>query len=104
MKTDGDKVIGFELTCETYVAIDVAASFNTTGTFTASGKEAYKDVAPLTGETDSEFDAIMNKLKLYNWNLTQTQSQYDVTGEAMTALGTMKITVADNGTKEYWEY
>ena len=104
LKTDGDKVIGFELTCETYVAIDVAASFNTTGTFTASGKEAYKDVAPLTGETDSEFDAIMNKLKLYNWNLTQTQSQYDVTGEAMTALGTMKITVADNGTKEYWEY
>lgn len=104
LKTDGNEIVGFELTCETYVAIDVAASFNAKGTFTASGKDSYKDVAPLTGETDAEFDAIMNKLKQYNWNLTQTQSQYDVNGESMTALGTMKITVSDNGTKEYWEY
>lgn len=104
LKTDGDSIVGFELTCKTYTAIDVAASFSSSGTFEASGADSFEDLKTLTGATNPEFDAIMAKLKTYNWNLTQTQSQYDYSSESMNALGTMYITSADNGSKEYWEY
>lgn len=104
LKTDGDTIVGFELTCEAYTSSTDAMSFSSSGTFTGKGLEAYKDIAPVTGNDIPELQSILNELKTYNWNLTQTQSQYSLDTNSMNPLGTLKVTVGDNGNKEYWEY
>lgn len=104
LKTDGNNIVGFELTCESYTSSDTAMSFNAKGTFTGKGIEAFEDIAPVTGNDIPELQSILNELKTYNWNLTQTQSQYSFETDTMNPLGTLKITVGDNGNKEYWEY
>ncbi len=104
LKTDGDSIVGFELTCEAYTSSTTAMSFESSGTFTGKGLEAYKDITPVTGNDIPELQSILDELKTYNWNLTQTQSQYSLDTNSMNPLGTLKVTVGDNGNKEYWEY
>ena len=104
LKTDGDSIVGFELTCETYTSSSSTATYSCSGTFTGKGANAYTDVKTITNDDNPELDSILNELKVYNWKITQTQSQYDYNTSKMNPLGTMYITVGDNGDKEYWEY
>lgn len=108
LKTNGDRITGFTLDCVAGTATDgTMVSSNSSGKFTKLGKDCYQPVKTIQGEEKEEFNAILNELKgvngKQNWEMTQTQSQFNYETENRIELGTMKFKVQD-GNKAHWSY
>ncbi len=107
LKTNGDKIVGFELEYLPYTSYDSVAYYTSSGKITEVGASAYKKLEPVQGETKAELDNILNKLKgvdgKQNYEIHQTQSQFDYQTEQMISMGELDIKVQD-GDKAHWAY
>lgn len=107
LKTNGDKIVGYELEYLPYTSYDSVSYYTASGKFTELGTSAYKKLEPVKGETKPELDAILSKLKgvdgKQNYQIHQTQFQFDYQTEQMLSLGELDITVQD-GDKAHWAY
>lgn len=107
LKTNGNKIVGFELEYLPYTSYDSVSYYTSSGKFTEVGADAFKKLEPVKGEAKPELDAILNKLKgvdgKQNYQLTQTQYQFDYQTEQMLSMGELDITVQD-GDKAHWIY
>ncbi len=107
LKTNGDKIVGYELEYLPYTSYDSVSYYTSSGKFTEVGASAFQKLEPVKGETKPELEAILNKLKgvdgKQNYQIKQTQSQYDFQTEQMVAMGELDITVQD-GDKAHWAY
>lgn len=107
LKTNGNKIVGFELEYLPYTSYGTISYYTSSGKFTKLGSDAFKKLEPVQGETKPELDAILNKLKgtdgKQNYQITQTQYQFDYQTNQMNSLGELDITVQD-GDKAHWIY
>ena len=107
LKTNGSSIVGYELEFLPYSSYDSISYYKSKGTFTQFGASAFKKLTPIEGEEKPELDAILNKLKgtdgKQNYDIHQTQFQYDFDLKKMVSMGEMDIKVQD-GDKAHWTY
>ena len=107
LKTNGSNIVGFELEFLPYSSYESISYYKSSGTFTQFGASAFKKLTPIEGEAKPELDAILRKLKgtdgKQNYDIHQTQFQFDFDMKKMVSMGEMDIKVQD-GDKAHWVY
>lgn len=93
--TDGDKIVGFELTLLPYLSGEAYTTHTAFGDFTNEGLTSAKEITPLVGEEDPDFVAAINKLKAHNYKLEQRQSGVTMYDREFNFLGSYDATVED---------
>lgn len=101
LKTDGDQIIGFELTYETTSSSETFIQSSSYGNFLAFGSDVVDFVKPLQGEEDQTFKAAIDQLKALNFAAEQTQQNYDFNQEKFYVSGIYKYKIEDGNKIDY---
>lgn len=95
LKTDGDEIVGFELSFYQTSSGDGYVVRSSYGNFIDFGSDVVDYIKPLEGTEDTSFKAAIDKLKALNFEAEQTQQNYNFDQEKFLVSGIYKYQVED---------
>lgn len=98
LKTDGDRIAGFELTYEAYSSSDTIIQRSSSGNFLVFGADVVDYIKPLVGTEDEGFKQAIDKLKTLNFEAEQKQQNFNFETNKFYVSGIYKYKI-ENGKK-----